>query len=144
MKICVDYTVNIIICISFNNGVSNIIQYGTEWQNDYCMIQKGLGWQQSWLHLRYCFSICVKRLERKPWRMWGWPVSQQIHETVTSHIQFRSVITSANMLSQYDLQEWIICDRCLYTTGNIGGCEVVIVWFSMCQKYHWNSVTQNW
>jgi hypothetical protein len=26
------------MCTSFNNDVSNIIQYGTQWQNDYCMM----------------------------------------------------------------------------------------------------------
>ena len=37
MEVCVDYiyTVYIIMCTSFINGASNIIQYDTQWQNDY-------------------------------------------------------------------------------------------------------------
>ena len=60
-------------------------------------------------------------------------MSQPIHEPVTSHIQFRSVITSTNLLSQYDLRECTILYRCLCTIGNSGGFDMVIMWFSMCQ-----------
>jgi hypothetical protein len=130
------YTVYLIICTSFNNAVRAL--YSTEWQDDYWMIQKGLGIAAVMASFEVLFQHVSKSKLR---RIWDWTTSIPTYmwtscfpHTIQKCYHFSPLTQPVWPLRMHNSGQMFMCDN--WQHWWVWHCDCMITHVS---NYHWKS-----